>query len=162
MKPYYENGCVTLYRADALDFLENHTGDLVVLDPPLHPGTESWMRGVVEKSLVQGNTVALAARAYAVVGLSDDRLHFVDDVYDETRRAGFHNNARPRTWVTNMLTRFSPKSVLDPFCGSGVVLLECRKAGIPCCGGDISDVYVRGVRELLVEAYIEEDTTCST
>lgn len=150
MKPYYEHGCVTLYREEALDFLREHTADLVVLDPPLD-ASDSWLRGIFDAALLAGNVVSATARAYAQVGLKDARLHFSDDLYDKTQKTGFHHNSRPQSWVDDILARHKPASVLDPFCGSGIFLMTCLERSIPACGNDIDDGYVRGVRERLVE-----------
>ncbi len=150
MKPAYENGPITLYHADALDFLAEHSADLVVLDPPLD-SKAGWLEGVFDAALASGLKVVVAASAYALVGLRHERLRPHIDEYDHTRGEGFHPDSRPRAWVESLLDAHPATSVLDPFAGSGIVLRVCRDRGIVVCGCERDELYVRNMRELFVE-----------
>ncbi|MBL7160753.1 MAG: hypothetical protein ISS93_02800 [Candidatus Aenigmarchaeota archaeon] len=41
-----------------------------------------------------------------------------------------------RELVFNLLDKFKPSRVLDPFCGSGTTLLACKEKGVPSVGTD--------------------------
>lgn len=47
-----------------------------------------------------------------------------------------------RDFVCNILSRISPKFVLDPFCGVGTTLLACKEYGIDACGFDVLPICV--------------------
>lgn len=153
MKPFCEVGTVTLYRADALDFLRLHTADVCVLDPPrgkIHD-LQRWLDGVLELALQQCTQVAIPAQTYALSTIRDHDIVVVNDTYDSTQRSSWHPNRRPMSWVEEILERTEPRSVLDPFAGSGIFLLECLRRGILACGSEIDDGYCAGIREALIE-----------
>jgi DNA modification methylase len=67
--------------------------------------------------------------------------------HTKERRNDFHRDRMPhptprRTEHVRWLVKwFGGTSVIDPFCGSGVALLECKKQNVPAIGIEIEEKY---------------------
>ena len=57
------------------------------------------------------------------------------------RDTGGHPCPKPPKLYAELLRRFKPTSVLDPFMGSGTMGVECAKLSIPFTGIELSQVY---------------------
>ena len=105
---------------------------------PMHPESEyinehGWIWGIVEQEGQGGGTFALRA--------ATDRTYF-RPVSLDPRLA--------RTMVN--LTRYlgePPERIIDPFCGTGGILIESTLSGIPVYGSDLDTRMVEGSRQNL-------------
>jgi SAM-dependent methyltransferase len=68
-----------------------------------------------------------------------------DDVERDRLTHGFHSYPARMHWLTAqcVLDQFGARRVLDPFCGSGTVLVEARLRGIEAMGIDLNPLAVR-------------------
>ena len=71
---------------------------------------------------------------------------------DSERGEGYHATQKPVALMEWVLSLINPKSVLDPFMGSGPVGVACAKMGIPYTGIEIDETYFKTSVERVTEA----------
>lgn len=83
----------------------------------------------------------------------------LSDVFNIYSKSGFllskkereiiHSHPKPRKLYHSIISQLKPKSVIDPFMGSGTTAEVCTKLGIPYIGYEINEVYKQDIDKRL-------------
>ena len=81
---------------------------------------------------------------------------FYSNVWDVPLRAGFnrdrntvHPHPKPYEVWSKIISRLKPKSVIDPFLGSGTTAEVCTKLGIPWLGYELNMAFAVDINDRL-------------
>lgn len=169
MRPYYEDGAVTIYLGDCREVMPGMTADAVFADPPYGADKAAW------DSTFESDWLGLLPDVAPVAAITPGQrnlvgmpvsigqlryrwnwipvlLYATDDVSlygprQDTKTFAIrgampnHPSPKPLSVMRWIVDCLPGSTVLDPFMGSGTTLLAAKEVGRPAVGIEVNEAY---------------------